>query len=263
MREIEFQQKVDAYLKGTLSESEIEELWTEVAKNPDLLNNLEIEVGLKELFSTKKTQGKPVKVRSLPRWAWHAAAAAVIATVALLQLFRLNTPTELHQFVIAEIETREFEIADGLRSNAESLNATADSLLNLGFQAIVSGDKNRAMEIFEQIIDKHEEEPYGSKAYVNKGIILYNQGDYSASVSAFKEATERVEGDNIVAEKAWWYLGNALVNMDELEEAYEAVYKTYQLNGVFRKPAFRLVVKLSQELGYSDFDEDFQIETLN
>lgn len=263
MREIELQQKIDAYLKGLLSEPDIEELWMEVAKNPDLLDNLEIEVGLKELLSTKKTLGEPAKVRRLPRWAWHAAAAAVIAIVALLQLFRQNTPTELHQFVIAEIETRNLEIADGLRSSTKSLNATADSLLNLGFQAVVSGDENRAMEIFDQIIDHYEEEPYGSKAYVNKGIILYNKGDYNASVLAFKEATERVEGPGIVAEKAWWYLGNALVNIGELEEAYEAVYKTYQLNGVFRNPAFHLVIKLSRELGYNDFDEDFRIESLN
>ena len=42
----QIRKQIDAYLNGQLSEKEIEALWVEFAKNPDLLDELEIEVGV-------------------------------------------------------------------------------------------------------------------------------------------------------------------------------------------------------------------------
>ena len=59
----------------------------------------------------------------------------------------------------------------------------------------------------------------------------------------------------MITEKAYWYLGNTLIQTQDLEEAKNAVTKTYQLDGVFRNPAFRLLKKLNEELGYSDTEK--------
>jgi hypothetical protein len=59
----------------------------------------------------------------------------------------------------------------------------------------------------------------------------------------------------MITEKAYWYMGNALVNIGELEAAQEAVFQAYQLDGIFRNPAFRLLKKLSDDLGTSDYEE--------
>ncbi|HET8865671.1 MAG TPA: tetratricopeptide repeat protein [Gracilimonas sp.] len=257
-REIEIKQRIDAYIKGQLEEDEIQELWNEFAKEPELLDLLELEVNLKALIE-RKTNASHIK--KLPSWTWHAVAAAVLLIVALVQLFRVETPTALDQFVIQQINPSEMEYANGIRSENLSIT-TADSLLNLGFQAAISGDEERALELFNEVIDNFDEEPYGSKAFLNKGILLYNDSDYKSAILAFREAAERVESSRMITEKTYWYLGNALVNVGELEAAHEAVFQAYQINGVFRSPAFRLLKKLSNDLGISDY-EDLNIPELD
>ncbi|MEX0608186.1 MAG: tetratricopeptide repeat protein [Balneolaceae bacterium] len=259
-RELEIRQQIDAYVKGQLSEDEIQDLWNEFAKNPHLLEVLEIESGLKSILE-EENKPKKASINVLPSWTWHAAAAAVILIVALVQLFKVDTPTELNQFLVANIEPAQIETADALRADGVNLTE-ADSLLNLGFEALISGDEDRALELFETVINNHEEEPYGSKAYLNKGIILYNEGDYQEASTAFQESADRAENNRMISEKAYWYLGNALINIGELEEAREAVFEAYKIDGVFRTPAFRLLQKLNYDLGKYDYD-DFDTQQLN
>lgn len=254
-RELEIRQRIDAYIKGQLNEEQIQELWNEFAKDPELLDYLELEVNVKAIIEQKAKQaGQGSKIYKLPRWTWHAAAVAAIIIVALFQLFRVDTPTNIDQFVVQQINPGAIETSDGVRSKDMRVT-TADSLLNLGFQAIISGNEDRALELFDEVINKYDEEPYGSKAFLNKGIIFYNEGDYNSAILAFREAADRVKDSRMITEKAYWYLGNALVNIGDLEAAQEAVFEAYQLDGIFRNPAYRLLKKLSDDLGTSDYEE--------
>lgn len=254
-RELEIRQKIDAYIKGQLKEEEIQELWNEFAKNPELLDVLELEINVKAIIEEKaKEANNRSRIYKLPKWTWHAAAAAAITLVALVQLFRVDTPTNIDQFVLQQINPGEIETANGVRDKDMQIS-TADSLLNLGFEAVISGNENRALELFDEVIENFGEEPYGSKAFLNKGIILYNEQEYESAIIAFREAAGRVQDSRMISEKAYWYMGNALVNIGDLEAAQEAVFKAYQLDGIFRNPAFRLLKKLSDDLGTSDYEE--------
>ena len=253
-------QKIDAYVKGSLSEEEIQGLWNEFAKDPSLLEDLELEVGVKKLLEERSPDAGTNKVASvikLPVWTWHAAAAAVLVLVALIQLFKIPPKTEMEEFIVSTIPNTQIETGDGVRAK-DMIVTTADSLLSLGFSAFVSGNYNQAMRLFDEVIENHDVEPYGSKAYLNKGILLYNSSDYDSAAAAFLRALDRVTDENrMISEKAYWYLGNTLVNLGEPERAREAVQSAYSLNGVFRKPAFLLLQKLNYDLGYVDY-EDFE-----
>jgi tetratricopeptide (TPR) repeat protein len=263
-REKDIRRQIDAYIKGNLGENEIQELWNEFAKDPDLLELLELEVNIKELIEQKadsfiNEEPEQTKVRKLPKWIWHAAAAAAIILVALVQLFRVDNAVSLDQMVVQNIGPTQIETSNAIRSKDMTITS-ADSLLNLGFQAFLSGDDNRALDLYMEVITNYDEEPYGSKAYLNKGIIHYNTHEYEQAIFEFGQAIDRVEGNRMITEKAYWYLGNALVNTGELEKARNAVTKTYQLDGVFRSPAFSLLKKLNEELGYSDSQDVKQID---
>lgn len=249
--------QIDAYVKGNLTEKEVMELWADFAKNPSLLEELELEVGIKKLVEENVFEAENIsraKNLQLPRWTWHAAAAAVFVMVALVQLFRIETKTEMSDFIVQSIPADQVETAEGIRAK-DMVLATADSILNLGFSALVSGDSKRALEYFNEVIEDYDTEPYGSKAFTNKGIILYNDSDYEASVVAFQSALERVEDSRMITEKAYWYMGNALINLGRLEEGRTAVGYAYSQNGVFRKPAFLLLHKLNIELGVVDYEQ--------
>lgn len=253
-RELEIRQRIDAYIKGRLNEEEIQDLWNEIAKNPELLDLLELEVNIKTLIE-RKVQKTTIGtgINKLPTWTWRAAAAAAIIIIALIQLFKVGTSSDLNQLVVQKINLGEIETSDGVRAKDLRIT-TADSLLNLGFEAAISGNEERALELFNEVINNFDEEPYGSKAFLNRGIILYNEPDYEAAILSFREAANRAEDSRMITEKAYWYLGNALINVDELEAAREAVLEAYQLDGVFRNPAFRLLQKLNEEIGDDTFD---------
>jgi tetratricopeptide (TPR) repeat protein len=255
-RDQDIYKKIDAYVKGTLSNNEIDALWVEFAKDPELLDRLELEVSLKKILAEKiKTKKNPVTPKPLPTWIWHASAAATILIVAMVQLFRIETPTDLNEFIVNNIPTDQIEVADGLRSQEFGISS-ADSLLNLGFAAISSGDDEKALELFSKVISSYDEEPYASKAFLNRGIIYYNDGDYQASIENFEEAASRAADNRMIAEKAFWYLGNAYVNIGEFEKALTAVGEAYNRDGIFRKSAFVLYRKLSYDLGKVDLEDD-------
>ncbi|MEX0719802.1 MAG: tetratricopeptide repeat protein [Balneolaceae bacterium] len=258
-REQKIRKQIDAYVKGKLSEEGIQSLWNEFAKNPELLDLLEVEAGTKALLSESKV--KKATVHPLSGWTWHIAAAAVVLIVAMVQLFRVNTPTDMDEFLVTNIEPGQIETADGIRADDLKISE-ADSLLNLGFKAVISGNGERALELFDIVINNYDEEPYGSKAFLNKGIVLYNEGKYPDSINSFRESANRAEHSRMISEKAYWYLGNALINVGELEVAREAVYEAYRLDGVFRTAAFRLLQKLNYDLGKYDYD-NFDIQQLN
>ncbi|GAB5410578.1 MAG: hypothetical protein BalsKO_29430 [Balneolaceae bacterium] len=257
--ELNIYKQIDAYVKGLLSEEEITTLWVQFAKNPSLLNELELEVGIKTLIEKEalgETPSSSIKTFQLPKWTWHAAAAAVLLLVAFFQVFQIDSKTELSQFLAESISPDQIETSDGVRSE-DMLITAADSLLNLGFSALLSGNTTQALSLYNEVIERFDVEPYGSKAFTNKGIVLYNEGNYNGSILAFDDALERVEESRMIKEKAHWYKGNALVNIGEFEKARLAVFEAYTLDGVFRKPAFLLLQKLNYDLGYIDY-EDFE-----
>lgn len=245
---------IDAYVKGQLEEEEIDKLWVEFAKNPSLLDDLELEVGVKRLLKAKIPSEQP-KIRTLPSWLWHASAAAVIVLVALVQLFRVDTPTELQQFVLDRINADQIETGLGIRSSKDMKVSVADSLLNLGFEASLSGNEKRSLELFNEVIESYSKEPYGSISYLNKGITLYNQEDYEGAISSFLEVINRATDENrMVLEKAYWFIANAYVKTGDLEKALEAAGITYEMNGLFRFQSYKLYQKLSYDLG--KFEDD-------
>lgn len=249
--------QIDLYIKGLLSEDEIQALWIEFAKNPELLDELELEVGVKKLLEDEALDSKktsPTKTLKLPTWTWHVSAAAVLLLVISFQVFQTESKTELEQFVTATIPVDQFETSDGLRSNERTISI-ADSLLNLGFSALVSGNADDAQSLFEEVIENFDEEPYGSKAFTNSGILLYNNGDYEASISAFDSALVRVQQSRMIEEKAYWFKGNALVNIGEFNRARTSILRAYSLDGVFRTDAFLLLQKLNYDLGYIDYED--------
>lgn len=245
--------RIDAYIKGSLSEEEISELWVEFAKEPDLLDHLELEVGVRQIVEQGFKSGKdqPTKIFQLSNWMWHASAAAVLLLVIGIQFFQVPSKSELNQFIVGTINGDQLETADGIRAKDMKLSE-ADSILNLGFNEFINGNSVRALSLYNEVISDFDFEPYGSKAFLNKGIVYYNDSEFDSAIVAFQEALERVGDSRMIEEKAYWYLGNALANTGELEEARTAVFEAYSLDGVFRKPAFLLLQKINFDLGYTE-----------
>lgn len=245
--------QINAYVNGVLSEDQINDLWVEFAKNPVLLDDLELEVGVKEIINTqiKAITKNKNETKTIPFWKWHAVAAAVLIIVISIQFIRIPSKSHLEHFLVKSINSDQLETANGVRSKEITI-FKGDSTLNLGFNEYLNGNKENALALYNEIITMYNHEPYASKAYLNKGIFHYNNSNYDLAIVDFSASLERSPDDTMIKEKAFWFLANAYAHIDDLQNARNNAYEVYKMNGIFRKASFLLLQKLNYDLGASD-----------
>lgn len=257
--DIKIIKQIDAYLKNQLSEEETEEFWIELLKNPTYMEYLETELTVKSILEEKNrgTAGSSERAVTMLKksWKWFAAAASVAILVIATNLLRTETPASLRDETIGTINMTTNLAAPLVMRSQKSTLSGADSLMNIGFEAALSGDISRAITMYKDVISQYGGEPAVAQAHLNIGIIRYNSGAYKSASQAFQQALAKVRNDELLKEKAYWYLGNAYINLDQLEKAREAIHNVYAMDGTYRKPAFRLLRKLDYEMGNIDADE--------
>lgn len=245
-RDIELEKKIDAYIKGQLTEKQAQKLWEELLKNPDYIELLNTELGVKAILSNPDITGESpgraedhqaIKYSAYQSWKWLSAAAAVIILAVIVSLFRMDSKKNLGELALSEISLPENLVsAPTVRSDQQRITA-GDSLLNLGFKAAISGDFSEAVELYNTIIMEYPEQPVAVQSYLNRGIIQFNRNHLAEAIASFKEVVDNAGETSIIREKGYWYLGNAYIKADSLNEAYDAILKTYAMEGVFQKPA--------------------------
>lgn len=263
-RDLNLEKKIDAYIKGRLTKEEVEDLWIELLKRPDYIYRLETELSIKRIYeqeskdAKEETAGAAVTSISqgplMKSWKWLAAAASVAILVIAINFLQSDSDKTLRELAVREINIVE-NLASPEVMRAQKVEVTsADSLLNLGYKAAISGDLEEAMKIYNEVVSTYQETPQAAMAYLNIGIIDYNAERYESASGAFEDAISRIANDPLVEEKAYWYLGNSFVNLGKLEQAREAIAKTYSMDGMYKKPALRMLEKLNAELGDEDSD---------
>lgn len=256
-RDLDLEKQIDAYVKGHLSVSEAEELWIELLKRPDYIELLETELCIKQIIEEQIAaeeesgrQAQPLESfrHTLNRsWKWLAAAASVAILIVAINFFQTEPNQSLQELTLGEINIVEnLASPEVLRSQKTELPAV-DSLLNLGFKAAISGNVDEAIGIYKEVIDKYNNAPNVAMAYLNLGIIEYNAERYEEASVAFTDAIQRVGDDRVLQEKAYWYLGNAFIKLDQPDKARVAIQDAYEMDGIYRNPASRLLERLDSE----------------
>lgn len=261
-RDRELEKQIDAYVKGKLTEEEGRELWAKLLERPDYIELLETELALRAIYEKQDSEpedpGKnPATSAEEPKgllyslqhsWKWAAAAAVLIVLLISVNLFQTDDEPSLQDLVIVDINIAEnLSTAPVVRSDTHQ-QSSVDSMLNYGYQLAISGELDKAVAIYDDIIEQYGDSPAIAKVYLNKGIIQYNEGSYRKAVSSFDRALEKVSQDSITEERAYWYLGNAYFHVGDLQKSRDAIEKTYEMDNIYRKSAERLLQKLNQRL---------------
>ncbi|MDX1592429.1 MAG: tetratricopeptide repeat protein, partial [Balneolaceae bacterium] len=248
--------------KGHLSEEKSENMWKALLFRPDYIELLETELYIKRIIeeqdATERNGSLPVNSGSSSQkaisfsWKWLAAAASVAILIISISFMQGEQEKSLQELMQGEINIVEhFASPEVMRSQDTEITAI-DSLLNLGFKAAISGDVEKALGFYNNVIENYGNAPNVSMAYLNLGIIQYNRENYREAATAFDNAIQKVRDDRILEEKAYWYLGNSYVHLNRLTEGREAIIRAYRMNGIYQNPAQRLLKKLNEELGISD-----------
>lgn len=241
-RDIELERQIDAYIKGRLTDEETRQLWVTLLQRPGYLSLLQTEIELSQLYNAKTSvwerYGK-----------WFASAAAAILLITALHFFTVDKIAPSTGLAEPTINLLENLASAEVTRSPGSDPGPADSLLNAGFKAAVSGEIERAGNLFQQVIQDHKGSPAVSKAQLNLGILQYNTGNYEASIELFnKTISGTATADSLLLERAFWYLGNAYANVGQLKEAQRAVEKAYRSGKIYRKESLIFLERLEHKL---------------
>ncbi|MGK7392795.1 MAG: tetratricopeptide repeat protein, partial [Candidatus Cyclobacteriaceae bacterium M2_1C_046] len=263
-RDLNLEKQIDAYIKGHLSANEAEELWASLLLRPDYIELLETELYIKQIIEEELAEEKGRSKTAQPieffrdslahSWKWMAAAASIAILVIAINFFQAEKNQSIQELVLGEINMVENLASAEVKRSQEMKLPAVDSLLNLGFKAAISGNVDEALGFYKEVIENYNNTSNASMAYLNLGIIEYNAEKYKEASVAFSDAIQRIEDDRILKEKALWYLGNAFIKLDRLEEGREAILRAYSMDGIYRNPASRLLQRLDHELGITDSD---------
>ncbi len=250
-KDIELEERIDAYIKGNLSKEQVDELWVDLLKKPEYIEQLQTEIDLARVY--RKRQKRQKKSESIIYWKW-VAAAAVALLVVYINFFSGSNVDSIREWTQGPINLLDnLAAAEITRSDANI--PSADSVLNTAFKAAINGDTKEAATIYEKVLEQQQNPKIRTKASLNLGIIHYNNKDFHDSIDYFRQALDADQSDSLRSERTYWYLGNALANTGDLSSAREAVLTTYEMGRIYKDDAFKLLKRLDYELGKIDLDE--------
>ncbi len=250
-REESLIRKIDAYVRGKLNEEEVERLWAELIKHPEYIDYLETEMAVSEMV--RKESGRAQPEREQPeewtksRMAWIGAAAALALLVITYSIWGVGSSGREMPQAIASINTEaEMYVPEVRRAGGGALDRP-DSLMNAGYHAVVTGQRDEALRLFREIVSDYEGETYASKARLNLGILAYNAERLGEAQTEFRRAAADSASSDMLKEKALWFLGNTLIQMGQYSEAREALENAAAMDGPRRTEAEQLLQELPDE----------------
>ena len=226
--------KIDRYVNGQLSQDEIDELWAELIQDGYHLDYLKTVANLKEVVKKKKERRKALKMKRY----WSYAAAAVIAlTIGILGVMNFQQ-SGINQNIqpIQSIELDYYRSPD----NGADNNVIRDAITLAN-----TGQFDQATALLNEELQQANDPQWISELNLNLGSLYYNEGNYRQSTDYFQKIIAQKESSNnnlsteekLILEKAYWYLGNAYFQLDELDKAKNNIENAYALNGAYRRVA--------------------------
>lgn len=253
---IQLLEQIDQYIRGELSQDEIDELWKQFLQHPEWYDWFETELHLRSLIKKGKrpnfntndpvNRGGNSSFKKYRGWIYAAAAAVLLAIG--LQFFSYEQAEPVSDFALAEIDQSNLIGADVLRTEdgpAEELDVAINEALATAYE----GETAEAIAEFQELLTQSPNNQQQVRIEMNLGILFYNSGEYESARTHFRSITEIENIEDYQKEKAWWFLGNALLNVDEPRAAREAVFNAYSMDGRYQSAALSLLKKLDIRLG--------------
>ncbi len=247
MTNSEILKRIDRYINGELSRSETDELWVLFLQNPEYYKWFETELHLRKLAADRNAKESNQNAGSADSFndrkkfrPWYFAAAALLAASFALSLFLLQDRSSLYSLAIEKIDYSELSGSDIYRSD-EAATADIDVLINQGLAYAYNSEESRALDHFLQLLDQNPDSLQTARIQMNLGILNYNLRSFDEAALMFRQAANSEEVSLFFSEKAWWFLGNAYLNLRDFENAMQAIKRVTELDGRYQREAEELL----------------------
>lgn len=225
----QLEEKIDQYVNGQLSQQEIDELWVELIQDEGKLDYLKTVANTKAVLESEE---KETKIFSLKQTWAYAAAAVVILLIGVLSV--LNYPTTQNTTVepISSIELDYYRSEEGVVNDRPGTEVLKSALAMAN-----RGNTTEAIDMLERELETNNSPSWAAELNLNIGSLYYNSGDYNKAIENFQQVVEKKQADILTREKGYWYLGNSYFQLNELDKARQAMENAYELNGAYRRVA--------------------------
>jgi hypothetical protein len=239
---IEVSKRIDAYIRGKLSQSEIDELWLIFLKNPHYYELFETELHLRNLIQKEKHSGGLIteKDHRTKRFIyWTLAAAACVLIVLTIQIYFTDSDPDLESLALNSIAYQEMAAGNVERSNDETvINIEAE--MNHAMASAYMSREGEAIRMFKDLQASAVNESQKSRIEFNLAILHYNQSEFEIARNLFISVTESDAIDQIYIERSWWFLANTYLKLNDQAEAMEAILMVKFFDGINSRSASTL-----------------------
>ena len=230
---IEVSKRIDAYIRGKLSKSEIDELWLLFLKNPVYYELFETELHLKNLIQKHRYSGGLITPKSdgyKKMIYWSLAAAATVIFILTFQYYFTDQNPELDYLALTSIVYH--EMADGNTERSDDEHTTdVETDINRAVAVAYMLKEDESIELFRELMDSEVSESQRVRIQFNMAILYYNLSEYESARDSFISVTNSEAIDEIYLERAWWFLANTYLKLNNQTEAMEAILMVKFLNG--------------------------------
>ncbi|MEX0594442.1 MAG: tetratricopeptide repeat protein [Balneolaceae bacterium] len=239
----EYTRRREEFLNGTLSSEEMEELWIDWLEDPAALENVRTEANVQDLVrksgKLRMVRGRGADTRAIGqstgRWkSWMAAAAVLLVAWMGYQWTGADRTDSVSP--LAQIELEVYRSAEPVDE---------DSTVREAMMLASQGQHQEAIQLIDQALLNVQDAQERARLTLNAGSILYNLSRYEEASERFVQILAMELDDQMVQERALWYLGNAYFQMNDLARAREAFQQTLEMNGSYRRVAERYLKALS------------------
>lgn len=277
------QQAIHAYLNKRMSRKEEDAFWEQLVEQPEFFKILRLEATLHKMHDENNGElpgsegdngdnsgnpssptDKPPKEAALPvsqlgsYGSWLIAVAAILSIVVAVNLLRVSTSsdqpqgTDIYAAVEAPLTTIDelyFESIDAYRDEVSEEEFTR--LFDEALLAAFSREDERALELYNQILQEYPDDERTAMVQLNAGIIHYNNEAYEEALQRFSDAGALAaqHDDAQLQEKALWLRANTQLQQGEVEQAYFTLQEVAAYKGSFEADANELLHMIEPYIG--------------
>lgn len=245
---IEISKRIDAYIRGNLSKREIDELWLQFLKNPYFYELFETELHLRNLIQ-KNRHSRGLITKRRKRTAsiklWVMAAAATIIVILTIKVYFIDSTLDFDSLALSSIPYNEMAAGNVERSEDE-FTISVETDMNRAMAVAYLFKEYEALEMYRELKSSAVNESQKIRIEFNMAILYYNRSEYKVARESFISVTDSKVIDKIYLERAWWFLANTYLKLNDQEKAKEAALTVKFLDGNNSESASTLLKALNK-----------------
>lgn len=226
---LELEDRIDLYVKGALTQSQIDDLWVDIIQN-DSLDYLKTVATVRTLSAGKNVAPIPLSRPERSRMIAAAAAAAVVIGIGTSLYLMTDTNSGP---VFSPLTKIEYSLLRSSTGTTEAFGSRLEALTIIALE----GDPAQANVGLTQMLAEPLSIDQRVAVIMNLSALQFNEGELDAALFGFQSILDSGVADETLLEKTAWYAANASIRLNRNDEAARYLDLVISANGVYKRAA--------------------------